>query len=65
MAVLYTLDRDKDKKVEEKIATINPKFKKMVMSDAQRLRQEGRKEGESIKVQYFFYGLHGKYQYMR
>ncbi len=41
---------DTDEQVEAKLATINPVLKELAMSAAQRLRQEGRQEGEKLGV---------------
>ncbi|MBX9890101.1 MAG: hypothetical protein K2X94_02440 [Amoebophilaceae bacterium] len=56
--IYYILSRDKDEKVVEKIASIHLTLKEIVMSAAERLRQEGermgvqkgRQEGENSKA---------------
>ncbi|HLP34375.1 MAG TPA: hypothetical protein VK133_00005 [Amoebophilaceae bacterium] len=41
---------DIDEQVEAKLARINPVLKELAMSAAQRLRQEGRQEGEKLGI---------------
>jgi predicted transposase/invertase (TIGR01784 family) len=49
-AFYYILQIDTDEQVEAKLATINPVLKELAMSAAQRLRQEGRQEGEKLGI---------------